>query len=458
MTRGHSLKTRRPAPGWALPAWLPLEEIGGLQDWTVDNLKLLTLFFYGDAENDASATEQMYVGLDDTTGKYAEMRYGDYPHESLSDIKVEEWQEWIITLSYFTDSNAAVPNDVNFASIANVYIGFGNRRNPVAGGVGIVYFDDLRVSLSKCVPEILKPAYDFSDNCIVDIQDIEDMGDDWLRHDVNFLDHLGIQVVPPPDANLLGHWKLDEGTGTSAEDSSDYDNHGTLEDTEQGSYEWVVGHDGNAVDVNGGRISVPDAPELRPMHEVSVSAWIKYSDEQDDARIVCKGSEDSNETYQLELDDDDDLVFHIRDGNDDDPCGHVGYEAGNLLVARDEWAHVAGTFDGEIIRCYINGELAGENDDPNISAIPYLCQDTNDLGIGIRPDVNENAFEGTIDDVRIYDYGLSQAEVAWLATDGTGYVALTSPYNIYSGESPEVVNMKDFAELMYYWGDEQLWP
>jgi hypothetical protein len=37
-------------------------------------------------------------------------------------------------------------------------------------------------------------------------------------------------------------------------------------------------------------------------------------------------------------------------------------------------------------------------------------------------------------------------------------VALTSPYNIYSGESPEVVNMKDFAELMYYWGDEQLWP
>ncbi|MHC4335075.1 MAG: hypothetical protein ACYSUV_15170, partial [Planctomycetota bacterium] len=176
-------------------AWLPLDEIGGLQDWTVDNLKLLSLFFYGQAGNDASATEQMYVGVDDTTGNYAEMRYGEHSGEALSDLKVEEWQEWNIILSYLTDSNAAVPNDVNFASIANVYIGFGNRRSPVAGGGGAVYFDDLRVSLSKCVPEILKPAYDFSNNCIVDIADVEIMGEDWLRHEVNFVDHLGRQHI-----------------------------------------------------------------------------------------------------------------------------------------------------------------------------------------------------------------------------------------------------------------------
>jgi hypothetical protein len=179
---------------------------------------------------------------------------------------------------------------------------------------------------------------------------------------------------------------------------------------------------------------------------------------------VTKGSADANETYQLEVDSEDVLAFYIRDGNDYDPCGHVNYKAqSDIVMARDEWTHLAGTFDGEIIKCYINGELVAENNDPNLSAIPYLCQDTNDLGIGNRPDANEvsynkEKFKGTIDDVRIYDYGLSQAEVAWLATDGTGYVALTSPYNIYSGESPEVVNMKDFAELMYYWGDEKLWP
>jgi hypothetical protein len=200
------------------------------------------------------------------------------------------------------------------------------------------------------------------------------------------------------------------------------------------------------------------------MHQVSVLAWIKYSEEQDNARIVTKGGGDANETYELEVDDDDTVAFYVRDGNDDDPCGHVGYsEQSDIAMARDEWTHVAGTFDGDTIKCYINGELVAESDDPNLSAIPYLCQDVNDLGIGNRPDANEvkfkkNKFKGMIDDVRIYDCGLSQAEVAWLATDGTGYVPFTSPYDIYGGESPKVVNMKDFAELLKYWGDETLWP
>jgi hypothetical protein len=76
----------------------------------------------------------------------------------------------------------------------------------------------------------------------------------------------------------------------------------------------------------------------------------------------------------------------------------------------------------------------------------------------MRPDSNDDDFEGMIDDVRIYNYGLSQAEVAWLASDGTGYVPLRSKYNIKSGESPEAVNFRDFAELLKYWGDELLWP
>jgi hypothetical protein len=437
-------------------AWLPLEEIGGPNDWTVDNLKVLMLFFYGQAGNDANGTEQMYVGIEDTWGTYAEIRYGENEAEDMNDIKVEEWQQWPVALGSLNDGNyAAVPNEPDLEMIANLYIGFGNRRDPVQGGTGYVYFDDLRLSLATCVPKKRKPAYDFSNNCIVDVADVEMMGNDWLRHDVNFADHLGIQVQEPCDVNLLGHWTFDEGNDTDVYDSSSYGHHGFLE-TLDVNVSWVVGRDGNALDVNGGRVRVYDTPELR--------LWVKYSEEQDNARVVCKGSGDSNETYQLEVDSDDDLVFYIRDGNDDDPCGHEGYQAGSdLRIPRDEWAHLAGTFDGEIIKCYINGELAAENDDPNISAIPYLCQDTNDLGIGNRPDANkvrfnDNEFKGMIDDVRIYDYGLAHAEVAWLATDGGGYVPLTSPYNIYSGEFQEAVNMKDLAELMRFWLEEKLWP
>jgi hypothetical protein len=63
-----------------------------------------------------------------------------------------------------------------------------------------------------------------------------------------------------------------------------------------------------------------------------------------------------------------------------------------------------------------------------------------------------------IDDVRIYNYGLSQAEVAWLASDGTGYVPLRSKYNIYSDEDRQKVNFRDYAKIFDAWNDKQLWP
>jgi hypothetical protein len=104
-------------------------------DWTVQGIGVLTVWFYGDADNDANATEQMYVALEDTRGpgSYAEVRYKD-----TNDIKKEEWQECNIRLQDFPD--------VNLASVKKIYIGFGGRINPtVPGGDGIVHFEDIRL-------------------------------------------------------------------------------------------------------------------------------------------------------------------------------------------------------------------------------------------------------------------------------------------------------------------------
>ncbi|HUT29136.1 MAG TPA: LamG domain-containing protein, partial [Sedimentisphaerales bacterium] len=65
-------------------AWLPLEEIGGQQNWREAGVTLLRLFFYGDSANDTTDAEQMYVGVDDTDGAYAEMRYGDNAGEDMN--------------------------------------------------------------------------------------------------------------------------------------------------------------------------------------------------------------------------------------------------------------------------------------------------------------------------------------------------------------------------------------
>jgi hypothetical protein len=110
------------------------------------------------------------------------------------------------------------------------------------------------------------------------------------------------------------------------------------------------------------------------------------------------------------------------------------------------------------LKCYINGEVAGTNNEAN--EIEFLSQNTDDLAIGGQPDNSDNPFVGMIDDVRVYDYGLSAEEVMWLATDGTGIVALQSVANLYNDEDPgeRVVNFKDFAKLAATWRDETNWP
>jgi hypothetical protein len=413
------------------------------QDWTEADVKILTLFFYGDPNNDADSTEQMYVAVNDGSSDKV-IEYGYYPDEAMSDIKKDEWQEWNVGLS---DFGATLTN------IEKMYIGFGDRDNPVEGGFGYVYFDDVRLSPRKCVPSRLKPDYDFNNDCIVDFGEIASLAAEWLRTDVNFL-ALGLSVEAPAPGPIAW-WKFDEGIGESAVNSS---SPGTHDGRIIGSFSWVTGYDGvhSALAFDGGKVMVPDAAALRPQYEVSASAWVYYSDNQNSARVVVKGA-DNKESYYLQIDDDD-ATFQVRDAN------NKRFEAANV-VWRNEWVHLGGTFDGDsnTLRCYVNGELVGKDSEKdNVDFVTKggtLSQDPCGLAIANRSDANDRGFEGTIDDVRVYNYALSGAEVRYLATDGTGYVPLRSQFNIYSGAGEqEVVNMRDMALVADAWLEQKLWP
>lgn len=150
-------------------------------DWAL--LKVLTLWFYGASDNDANDTEQMYLGVEDNDGLYAEIRYGDYLEgEDMNDIKEEEWHRWDIGLSHFSDPcYASVVNDMNLQAVATIYIGFGDGNNTTTtGGDGWVYFDDIRL-----YPLICKPDYslvvDLSDDCKVDFSDFVIFALQWYQ-------------------------------------------------------------------------------------------------------------------------------------------------------------------------------------------------------------------------------------------------------------------------------------
>ena len=137
----------------------------------------MTLRFYGDPANDSEATEQLYLGLQDTTGAYAEVRYGDNG-ENMNDIKIVDWTIWDIDLQNFIDDG------VNMADIDTVHIGFGDRSNsPLPGGAGVIHIDNIQLYGCICLPE-LAHATDLTGDCRTDLRDLNELAQVWLQEQI----------------------------------------------------------------------------------------------------------------------------------------------------------------------------------------------------------------------------------------------------------------------------------
>ncbi len=99
----------------------------GTRDWTREGVGVLSIWFQGNASN---AAEPMYVVLNGSAA---------VTHDSPDAALAAAWTEWRIDLQAFADQG------VNLSNVNTITIGFGNRTNPVAGGSGMVFFDDIRL-------------------------------------------------------------------------------------------------------------------------------------------------------------------------------------------------------------------------------------------------------------------------------------------------------------------------
>ncbi|MHC4533281.1 MAG: LamG domain-containing protein [Planctomycetota bacterium] len=97
------------------------------RDWTVNGVNTLTIWFRGAAVNDA---EPVYVALNDITV---------VTHNDPDAARTASWIRWNIDLQAFVDQG------VNLANINTITLGLGHRNNPVAGGSGMMYYDDIRL-------------------------------------------------------------------------------------------------------------------------------------------------------------------------------------------------------------------------------------------------------------------------------------------------------------------------
>jgi len=206
---------------------------------------------------------------------------------------------------------------------------------------------------------------------------------------------------------LVGWWKLDEPSGTSAEDSSGQKNLGKV----SGKAEWVPGHLGRAIKLTGAadRIVVTDAPSLRVTGDLTMSLWFRKDEAPIEwARMVGKG-EYGSRNYGLWVGagfQRDAILFQQWDGQKQ----KVVEIYSNLGTNTGRWTHVAAVATGEQASLYINGKL----DQTVKRTLSPPATGVSPLTIGFAG--WGEPFVGALDDVRIYSRALTEAEVEVLAT------------------------------------------
>jgi hypothetical protein len=209
-------------------------------------------------------------------------------------------------------------------------------------------------------------------------------------------------------ASIVGEWRLDEGAGTTAADTSGNANNGTLEPP--GSEPtWIAGICDDALRFDGrdDRVRVPDDPTLEPA-VITAEAWVRRSGSPGAySYILSKYAtiwDGSRSSYAFYSGGSGGLYFYIGSAS---PAYVLSPNAG-AGVWDGGWHHITGTYDGAAVRLYVDGAEVGAGT-PTGAVIGYPG---GDLFIGSYRATAGYRFSGDIDEVRIHDVALTADEVA----------------------------------------------
>ncbi len=235
-----------------------------------------------------------------------------------------------------------------------------------------------------------------------------------LIHLVSFI--LALGLASSASAELIGRWKLDEGSGTTAADSVG-NNDGTL----YGDTSWAEGILGGALsfDGDGDYVDCGNDPALNPSGSFSLTLWVYISDWGSPwGRSMFSKGGDADAAGRM--------GWSVRRHTDETLCftcaglttEEVGTNIkGNTAPPMNEWFHIACVYDvNNMAYIYINGEIDASyvatgtivtgTGDPSV----YIGTRSN--GAGTAPDGwGASFFDGMLDDVRFYDHALEETEL-----------------------------------------------
>ncbi len=235
-------------------------------------------------------------------------------------------------------------------------------------------------------------------------------------------------VSGPARAQLLGHWRLDDGAGTAALDASDYGNDGTLQSEPQ----WVGGVFGGALAFDGiddyvlcaereGTNPGTYPAELMPA-TFTVACWTKLDNFAYFSSFVGNGIDTGDDECGFFLynwgwvgDNEKDFGLAIRTE------AAMNYIETPNVYETNTWYHLASTYDGTNVNIYVNGELVVGPANAGgpirwVSAQSGNYPERFAIGVWLDPGY-DLWIDGVIDDVRYYGRVLAADEVNAIMAD-----------------------------------------
>jgi hypothetical protein len=226
---------------------------------------------------------------------------------------------------------------------------------------------------------------------------------------------------PANQLGLVGYWSFNEGSGTSAGDSSGKHNTGAIFN----SPAWVPGMRGKALSFDGSTqyVDVGTSTAINFTGAITLSAWVKFSDLNcsSGCDVISNYSSDGlTAQYEMSMLNGE-IAYSTATG------GWPSVSTTNTPITQTgKWYHIVITRDNTGVRTadnvniYINGQLQPNNQLSGGSTGTPPSSGFGKTAIGRDGDFVDPAlyFPGVIDEVRIYNRDLSAAEVSALYKAG----------------------------------------
>ncbi|MFC1677387.1 LamG-like jellyroll fold domain-containing protein, partial [Planctomycetota bacterium] len=263
--------------------------------------------------------------------------------------------------------------------------------------------------------------YDLDCDGFIGYGDVEIISNNWLEI-------VGLQP------NCVGHWKMnDSNNDTVVIDSSGNGNHGIAQQNTEDIND--IGRINGALTFNGTSDYV-DIGDVIGTGTYTKVAWIKRTVDARYYHNIVSSQAASNALWH-------DIGGYLKAGHaSSSSYTHV---QDSSALAADVWYHVAVTFDSGNMVLYKDGVPVDQ-----ASGIPMQAPSTT-IYIGRILNANTYNFNGSIDNVMVFNKALTAGEISALYNNGDGTENVPSDEIDGDFTNDGIVNFLDFAEFGLAW-------